>query len=151
MGHCPDTEAVLQRHKRPLARVAWGNWLAAQPAVTSCLDVSDGLAQDLGHISRSSEVTAVLHAEKIPMSSEYLRLAQRLGIESPWRFALSSGEEYELVLTVDPAVQVPEELDGIPATCIGVLNEQTDADVMYVCQSGATPVPFDGKGWDHFR
>ena len=65
---------------------------------SSMIDVSDGLAQDLGHILDASGVGAVLHLEKLPIHPEAAKLAQ----EKQWHLALAGGDDYELCFTISP-------------------------------------------------
>ena len=65
---------------------------------SSMIDVSDGLAQDLGHILDASGVGAVLHLEKLPIHPEAAKLEQ----EKQWHLALAGGDDYELCFTISP-------------------------------------------------
>ncbi len=65
---------------------------------SSMIDVSDGLAQDLGHILDASGAGAVLHLEKLPIHPEAAKLAQ----EKKWHLALAGGDDYELCFTISP-------------------------------------------------
>ncbi|QSQ12711.1 thiamine-phosphate kinase [Myxococcus landrumensis] len=83
--------ASVRRQRRPQPRVALGQ-LAARFA-SAALDVSDGLAQDLGHLCTASHVRATLELGRLPMSAVVRR---ELGPEG----ALAGGEDYELLLAV---------------------------------------------------
>jgi thiamine-monophosphate kinase len=63
------------------------------------IDVSDGLAADLGHILDESHVGAILDAEKIPISQAALETDDR---RTPLEHALGDGEDFELLFTVSP-------------------------------------------------
>ncbi|WP_309894361.1 thiamine-phosphate kinase [Archangium sp.] len=84
----------ITRQKRPVPRVALGR-LAARFA-SAGLDLSDGLAQDLGHLCTASKVGAELELERLPLSRA---VRASLGAEG----ALAGGEDYELLLAVPPA------------------------------------------------
>ncbi len=75
---------------RPAERTL-GAILGEIPGVTSCIDISDGLGRDLGHIASASKVMIDLRADLIPCDE---------GTEPD--FAVSSGEEYALAFTVSP-------------------------------------------------
>ncbi|HEX8823255.1 MAG TPA: thiamine-phosphate kinase [Archangium sp.] len=85
---------AILRQKRPVPRVALGR-LAARFA-SAGLDLSDGLAQDLGHLCTASRVEAELELERLPLSRA---VRACLGAEG----ALAGGEDYELLLAVPPA------------------------------------------------
>lgn len=83
--------AAVRRQRRPQPRVALGQ-LASRFA-SAALDVSDGLAQDLGHLCTASQVRATVELARLPMSAVVRR---ELGPEG----ALAGGEDYELLLAV---------------------------------------------------
>jgi len=63
---------------------------------TSCIDVSDGLLQDLGHILKKSKVSAVIDPQLVPLSNSLQKLPQ----EKSLQYALHGGDDYELLFTV---------------------------------------------------
>jgi thiamine-monophosphate kinase len=70
-------------------------------AVAAAMDISDGLALDLTRLCRESGVGAVVHGNSAPISPDARRLAERSG-KTPLRHALADGEDFELLLCVDP-------------------------------------------------
>jgi len=111
--------ALARRQRRPTPRVAAGVALAG--LVRAAVDVSDGLAQDLGHLCRASGVGARIGLRDLPLSPAYRRAALRLA--DPWAPALSGGEDYELVVAVAPAslaaVRAAAARARTPLTVIG--------------------------------
>src|ERR1043165_1914399 len=71
-------------------------------APTSMIDISDGLSSDLLHICRKSRVGCVIHDDKIPLHQDTKTAATELNL-SPVTCALSGGEDYELLFTVNQA------------------------------------------------
>jgi len=65
---------------------------------SSMIDVSDGLAQDLGHILKASNKGAILDLEKLPLSPEL----QNLPEQEKYQYALAGGDDYELCFTISP-------------------------------------------------
>lgn len=86
------------KHLRFQPRLAEGEWLMQGQWAKSMIDISDGLATDLRHIMKESGVGATLFAENIPVSAAAKR-AQ--GKKTPLTRALSDGEDFELLFTVE--------------------------------------------------
>jgi len=102
---------AIAAHLRPRPRVKEGQWLGATARVTSMIDLSDGLATDLGHVVRESGVGARVHLDRIPVADSTGTIAAALG-EDARIWATSGGEDYELLLTCPPAA-VPGLADGL--------------------------------------
>ena len=105
LQHLPpdaDTEELIRRHHCPRPHLAEGEWLGAQESVRAMMDVSDGVASDLLHILRASSLAATVRANDIPVSPLLRKTAARKGWDV-LEMALAGGEDYVLLLTVDPA------------------------------------------------
>lgn len=85
----------------PTARVAEGQWLAQQKAVHAMMDLSDGLSLDLKKLIQASHCDAIIDLENWTYSEEESRLYHTLDL-SPLETTLTGGEDYALLLTVDP-------------------------------------------------
>ena len=72
-----------------------------EAGVHAMVDVSDGLAGDIGHICRASGVGALIRAEEIPVSAACRETAAALGRDA-FELGLAGGEDYELLFTVGP-------------------------------------------------
>ena len=144
-------DRVRHAHLRPVARVAEGRWLGASPAVHAMIDLSDGMATDLGHIVRESRVGARVYLDRLPISEAVKRVATALG-RDPTKLAVAGGEDYELLLTVDPAAIHDlaaglQTATGTPLTAVGEIVK-TPVVVQFVDTRGAA-VPM-GEGFEHF-
>jgi thiamine-monophosphate kinase len=93
--------SILGRHLRFRPRLAAGRELSRRRGVHAMMDVSDGLAKDLGRIARESGVAAVLRAEAVPVHPDARRLARRTG-KPPLEHALGDGEDHELLFAASP-------------------------------------------------
>lgn len=93
----PDAAALRQRFLYPEPRVQEGRALAG--IASAMLDVSDGLADDLGKLLAASGVGAELDAEVLPLSAELQRLQTARAVAC----ALTGGDDYELCFTLRPA------------------------------------------------
>lgn len=96
----PEHVGALQRRlERPTPRIAIGQ--ALRGIASACIDISDGLAADLGHVLEASGVGARVTLERLPLSPAYESLHAQVG----WDPALSGGDDYELCFTVPAAQQ----------------------------------------------
>lgn len=94
--------SLIKKHCRPRAQFEEGAWLGGQSSVRAMMDISDGLVQDLGRMMKASGCAAEVDIEKIPLSKEFYKVAKERGWSAEEK-AVISGEEYCLLLTVDPA------------------------------------------------
>jgi thiamine-monophosphate kinase len=144
-GGGANRATLVQRFNRPEPRVAFGPRLAG--IASACIDVSDGLAQDLGRIASASGVGAVIRATELPLSRSLYALA---GEERAREFALAGGDDYELLFTVPPAARAALAVqlgNGAPAChCIGEIV--AGRGVRVLGPRGEQPAP---PGFDHFR
>ena len=131
----------LKRLNCPTPRVELG--LALKNLANSCIDVSDGLEQDLLHILKASSVGAVIEVEKIPVSEALL---VHVKDTNDWSIPLCGGDDYELCFTVpegnQEALKKISESCNIDITRIGVVTESLGLQIE----------GFDGprKSYQHF-
>ncbi len=90
--------SLLGHHHAFTPRLAEGAWLARRAEVRAMMDVSDGLAQDLGALTPAGLAPA-LDAAAVPVSAAARRMARRTR-RSPLAHALGDGEDYELLVVV---------------------------------------------------
>ncbi len=96
--------------------------IALKSLANSMIDVSDGLAQDLGHILKASGIGAKLALEKLPISPTL----QALNDEQRWQYALAGGDDYELCFTISPQNYeklLQKQLD-VSISIIGSIQQQ---------------------------
>ena len=99
LGNQEEWATLYDAHLNPTPRVALAQKLAGSGVVSAMQDISDGLATDLAHICKASQVKAVLQAERVPMTSVLPEAAALLKM-SVQELALCAGEDYQLVFTV---------------------------------------------------
>ncbi|MBI5553920.1 MAG: thiamine-phosphate kinase [Candidatus Diapherotrites archaeon] len=109
---------------------------------TALEDVSDGLASEVKNICAESNCGAVIEEEKIPIRSSTRKAAQQLG-KNALNFALSGGEDFELVFTVHPKNQQKARKWGIP---IGTI---VSGKTVFLQKNGKKTELTQG-GYDHF-
>ena len=147
----PDVAYVVAAHLTPTPRVREGAVIAASRRATAMIDVSDGLAGDIGHICEASNAGVRLFAGRVPMDPQTVAVAQGLGID-PLHAALHGGEDYELLFTCPPedAEAVSQEVrkeTGTPVTEIGVMTEGPQR-TLALPDGGEQQLT--AGGWDHF-
>lgn len=114
---------------------------------TSMIDVSDGLASELLHLSKESKVGVRIYEDKIPIDQNTFDTAVEFNMD-PITCALNGGEDYELLFTINKADQ--EKIRNHPDVhMIGYIHSRADQNVM-ITKSGNL-VPLRAQGWDHFK
>jgi thiamine-monophosphate kinase len=138
-------ERLDQRLARPTPRVALG--LALRGIASACIDVSDGLYADLGHLARASGLAAVVDPARLPTSR-----ALRTAIADPAQLQRlqGGGDDYELCFTLprerEAALAELARQAHVPLTVIG---EMGPGEGVYRLESDGSVRPA-GHGWDHF-
>lgn len=127
---------MIERWTSPRARLSLG--FAQRARASAMIDLSDGLAQDAGHLARASGVRLVLEAERLPMLPTQRAVAAAWGLDAD-ALALTGGEDYELLATGRA-----EDFDA-HWTIIGRVEE---GDGVQITRSGA--VLTAPEGFDHF-
>jgi len=118
--------------------------LRLQP--TSMIDVSDGVASDLFHICKSSNVGAVLYEDKLPVSEEAYQTSVELGID-PVTSILNGGEDYEILFTIKESDHaIIEKHDDI--SVIGEIKES--AFGKFLISKKGMKIELKAQGWKHF-
>jgi thiamine-monophosphate kinase len=147
-------EAVTAAHLRPTARVAEGRWLGAAAGVHAMMDCSDGLATDLGHICRESRVGARVELDRLPVDPAAREVAGALGADA-LSWATSAGEDFELLLTCDPA-SVDALRDGLGRATGTALTVVGEIEAFNALEAGVTFLGAGGlrvaipAGYEHF-
>ena len=138
-------EYLINRHYHPTPRVLAGQ--ALRSLASSAIDLSDGLVSDLSHILAASGVGAVIDVNNLPLSSSLLGSVNH---EEALGYALTGGEDYELLFTV------PESQRG--ALDIALLHAGVRfVKVGQICAGNKLRLTLDGKeytpsyhGFEHF-
>ncbi len=137
---------LIQKHLLPVPRIQEGRKLALSGCASAMIDLSDGLSSDLSRICEQSKVGAKIYVGQIPLSPPLRKASARLK-KTPLHYALSGGEDYELLFTVPPARVRKLRVLGIPFTEIG---EITRARRMLLLDSSGDRTPMQPSGYNHF-
>jgi thiamine-monophosphate kinase len=127
--------------QRPRARIADG-LRAAVAGARAAIDVSDGLARDVGHLARASDATAVLDAGAV-VGADLSAAAAALG-RDPVELALHGGEDYALVA----ALPAGAALDGFVR--IGEMAAFAGGARVVLRRADGSVEAVDERGFDHF-
>lgn len=143
-GRLNDPSGYLaDRYRIPRPRLG----LAKHGLVSACMDVSDGLVQDLGHLCRASGLSAELEAALVPLSDA----ARGAGVRYLER-CLTGGDDYELVMAVAPEIEAAfarhAQASGIPVSRIGQFGP--GAPIVTVRGTDGAILPITSGGWSHF-
>lgn len=129
-GDLPDAVALRERYALPSPRLALGQRLRG--IAGSCIDISDGLVADLGHICRQSGTGARIEAASVPLSDAAETLLHDRS--ELWPVVLGGGDDYELAFTVPPELR-DRVMDaardaGIAVHRIGCIIEGAGVEVL---------------------
>jgi thiamine-monophosphate kinase len=148
-----DAQRLLDHLHRPEPLLELGRALAATGIVTAAIDLSDGLASDLGHICRRSGAGALVDLDALPVSDAVRRYCGAAGRDVA-ELAVGGGEDYELLLTAPAA--------GVAALeRAATVLDQRLTDIGEITAAGRPAIRYKqglallddppGTGWDHFR
>jgi len=131
------------RHLTFEPRLAEARWLCATlgPDLHAMMDLSDGLGLDAARLARASRVNVELDAASIPLHA---------GV-ADWLKACGDGEDYELLLAVEPGRVLPPTCPwtGTPLTRIGVVQPQREGSPACVVRTPSGVVDLSEAGWEH--
>ena len=151
-GLAGDARAdVTAAHLRPRPRTREGLWLGEAGGVTAMIDLSDGLATDLGHLCEESAVGARVDLARIPVDGSVREVARALGRDAV-HWATGGGEDYELLLTCAPDAfdRLAGGLARATGTALTALGEMMPAaDGIRYLDACGEPVSI-GPGFEHF-
>ncbi|MCH8185379.1 MAG: thiamine-phosphate kinase [Chloroflexi bacterium] len=138
-----ETKAHLEAaHNRPVPRVPEGLGLVAH-GITTAMDVSDGLVDDLGKICAASGVGAVIHSDRLP-ADRYLREA----FPDDWlELALGGGEDYELLFTGSP--ELVRRCAGSLKVPVSIIGQIVQGSAVKVLDGRGQELEVRSRGWDH--
>jgi thiamine-monophosphate kinase len=126
----------------PSPKVLIGSHLSRY--ANSCIDISDGLIQDLSHILKASTVGASLLLNEIPCD-------QFIHTSKKYQFALNGGDDYELLFTASKKHRLSiEKIAKKTNTAISVIGVVTQNKTLKIMDQKGKSISFNKKGFDHF-
>ncbi len=146
----PDLDGhdyLLERQLKPEARkdvIQILKELEVHP--TSMIDISDGLASEIMHICKASEVGCTIYDERIPLDAKTSIAAIEFNVD-PVTTALNGGEDYELLFTIKQ-----EDYDKVASnpnfTVIGHITDK--ASGVNLVDKNGSHIALKAQGWNHF-
>lgn len=138
---------LLEKLLRPEPRVSLGILLGG--LATACIDISDGLLADLGHLCEASGCGAMIELVSVPAEHQVIEYIQD---KDNWDVLLSGGDDYELCFTIAPEkvnqLAMISRQTGVELTVIGKIVEGNDIDC--IDQSGHS-FKNRNSGFMHFK
>ena len=139
---------ILERQLKPEARkdiIHFLNDLGVKP--TSMIDISDGLASEILHLCKGSDLGCAIYDEKLPIDHETHKVARDFELD-PSTCALNGGEDYELLFSV-----AQSDYDKIKGneymTVIGhFMDKGSGANII---ERSGQATPLQAQGWNHFQ
>lgn len=138
---------LIARLNRPTAQIAAGQILRGM--ASACIDVSDGLLADLGHVATRSAVGIEIEIDRLPASSalyDQFRGDQRVALQ------LGGGDDYELAFTVPPA-QVDAVMRDLSKLGCGVtrIGRVIEGSGVRAFDADGEEFAMQNGGWDSFQ
>lgn len=143
-GHSPP-DYLLTKHLTPNCRMDLSGRIA--PLAHAMIDISDGLGAEVHHICEQSGVGAEIDAATIPIH-ETVRAAGRTLGRSPLPWALSGGEDFELLFSITPKNLKALAASGL--TCFPVGRVTADKNIALLNTENGKTVALPG-GYNHFK
>lgn len=144
-------QELLAAHFDPRPQVKEGRIIAGLKAAHSLIDVSDGVASDLGHICRQSGVGAVLEKDSIPVSETFKKYCAEFRVDSE-KLSLHVGEDYVLLGTHPEksagTLKAALESNGCKYFPIGRIIDGSGI-TLKLPDGSVRAIP--DRGYDHFR
>jgi len=146
----PDLEPysyIVERQLKPEARkdiVELLDKLEVQP--TSMIDISDGLSSEILHLCKNSKVGCNLYEDKIPLDPTVISACEEFKMDSTL-VALSGGEDYELLFTIDQK-KFPKIKGNPNLTVVGHMTAENEG--AHLISRNNSKIPLTAQGWNSF-
>ena len=112
---------------------------------TSMIDISDGLSSEIIHLCKNSEQGCIIYEEKLPISQETVDVCKEFKLEAS-TIALSGGEDYELLFTID-SKDLKKIEENKEFSVIGYITKESNTNL--ITRDGKTN-PITSLGWKSF-
>ncbi|WP_291869808.1 thiamine-phosphate kinase [Maribacter sp.] len=144
----PDLEPysyIVERQLKPEARKDVTELLKELDVhPTSMIDISDGLSSEILHLCKSSKVGVHLYEDKIPLDPTVISACEEFNLDST-TVALSGGEDYELLFTIDQK-EFPKIKGNPNFSIVGHTTEENDG--AFLISRNNSKIPLTAQGWN---
>jgi len=136
---------LVERQLKPEARKDIVEMLEKMEVLpTSMIDISDGLSSEILHLCKQSKVGCNLHEDKIPLDQQVISTCEEFNISST-TVALSGGEDYELLFTIDQS-DFPKIKGNPNLTVIGYMTEESEGK--HLITRANQKIELIAQGWN---
>lgn len=146
----PDLEPysyIVERQLKPEARRdVFDLFQKLEVHPTSMIDISDGLSSEILHLCKNSKVGCNLYEDKIPLDPTVISACEEFGIDSTL-VALSGGEDYELLFTLDQK-EFPKIKGNPNLTVVGHMTAENEG--AHLVSRNNSKIPLTAQGWNSF-
>jgi thiamine-monophosphate kinase len=138
---------IVERQLKPEARKDITELLEKLEVLpTAMIDISDGLSSEILHLCKQSGVGCNLYEEKIPLDPTVITACEEFKIDSTL-VALSGGEDYELLFTIDQK-EFPKIKGNPHFTVVGHMTDK--AEGAHLISRNNSKIPLTAQGWNSF-
>jgi len=139
---------ILERHLKPEARVDIVKLFTdINLKPTAMMDISDGLASEIKHICKQSNVGATIYEDKIPIDQSTWDTARSFKMD-PTTYALNGGEDYELLFTIN-ASDYDKIKENVGISVIGHITAESEG--INLITKNNVSAPIKAQGWDGLK
>jgi thiamine-monophosphate kinase len=143
-GYAPS-DYLRNKHLAPTCRRDVVKTLA--PAANAMIDISDGLGSEVHHICTQSRVGAEIRANAIPLHDHVKAAGEKLRMD-PIQWALSGGEDFELLFSIPEEKLKILETSGLTVHRLGRITEKRNGPALVTAENGTIPL---AGGYNHFK
>jgi thiamine-monophosphate kinase len=144
----PCGGSILQKHLRFSPKILEAKWLRERSGIHAAIDVSDGLAWDTFQIAKASGWGVILNESSIPIAADAVARASETG-RLPLNHAMEDGEDFELVLAVDPESLLAIQEDWPFAQPLVDFGEVVETEGFWLRDSDGVLSSYRPHGYEH--
>ncbi len=142
------SKGLVQKHLTPQPKILEAREIVKKLNPTSMIDISDGLASEVGQIAKESKLGAVIYETEIPVSSKAKQIGKILN-KNALNWACFGGEEYELLFTI-PKSRVKKLIELSKKIKLALVGEMKKETGVYLVKYNGKKEKIEKGGFRHF-